>query len=225
MQATPPGRREARKRAVRAAIKQAADRLIAEQGFEQTTVRQIAEAAQVTERTFYRYFDGKEGIVAEEADRWIQRLGDAIAARPAEEPPLASVRAALLGLARELGRSPERGRPPEQGDDHEREFVWLLADRGGAVEALRRSGTRPLLRLEARITESLAARTGATQDSEPGAVDPFELAVVGRVSAALLRSVMIERRRERGGAEPIPGTGELVERAFGVLPGGISDPA
>src|SRR5690242_16988013 len=55
--AEPVGRREAGKQARRAALTAAAHRLFAEHGYEATTVRDIAAAAGLTERTFYRYFD------------------------------------------------------------------------------------------------------------------------------------------------------------------------
>ena len=59
------GRRETKKLAVRAAVERAARQLFAEHGYEATSVRQIADAAGVAERTFYRYFDGKEGLIAD----------------------------------------------------------------------------------------------------------------------------------------------------------------
>ena len=63
----PLGRREAHKQATRQALQQAADRLFAEHGYGATTVRDIAEAAGVTERTFFRYFTGKEELIIEDA--------------------------------------------------------------------------------------------------------------------------------------------------------------
>ncbi len=70
---------------------QAAERLFAEHGFEATTVAQIAQTAGVGERTFYRYFDSKEDLLAERAITWIGLLGEAIRARPAAETPYQAV--------------------------------------------------------------------------------------------------------------------------------------
>src|SRR6202041_319663 len=67
----PLGRREANKQATRQALQQAADRLFAEHGVTQTTVRDIADAAGVTERTFFRYFGSKEDLIIRDAFDWI----------------------------------------------------------------------------------------------------------------------------------------------------------
>jgi len=74
------GRREANKRATRQALQQAADRLFAEQGYAQTTVRDIAEAAGVTERTFFLYFGGKEELIIDDALDWLPLLKDHVRA-------------------------------------------------------------------------------------------------------------------------------------------------
>ncbi len=99
--AAPSGRREANKQATRAALRTAAKQLFAGQGYEQTTIRDIAQLANVTERTFYRYFDGKEDLVADEFRSWLAMLKDAILGRPPDEPPLTAVRRALLSVAQQ----------------------------------------------------------------------------------------------------------------------------
>jgi len=71
----------------RTLLLEAARRLFAEQGIEATTIRQISEAAGVTERTFYRYFDGKEGLVAGDSLAWLDTLHVAILERPSGEGP------------------------------------------------------------------------------------------------------------------------------------------
>ncbi|MEO9326421.1 TetR family transcriptional regulator [Gordonia aurantiaca] len=64
---TRPGRRiglrEQHKQRTRKAIREAAVRLFAEQGYTKTTVEQIAEAAGVSHTTFFRYFPTKEQVV------------------------------------------------------------------------------------------------------------------------------------------------------------------
>jgi AcrR family transcriptional regulator len=88
-----PGLRERKKARTRAAIRDHALRLIAEQGYDATTVEQIAEAAEVSPSTFFRYFPTKEDVVLQDdLDLlWI----DAVRAQPAELSPLAAMRAAL----------------------------------------------------------------------------------------------------------------------------------
>lgn len=92
---TPPplGLRERKKLRTRIAIRHAACRLIAEQGYEATTVEQIAEAAEVSPSTVFRYFPAKEDIVL--ADEYGPVLEAALLRRPAGEPPLESLRHVL----------------------------------------------------------------------------------------------------------------------------------
>lgn len=92
----PVNRRERKKLETRAALEQAALRLFAEKGYEQTTVEEIAEAADVAVRTFFRYFSSKQHILFGDVghDR-VTRLKSELAARPRDEPILSSVRAVL----------------------------------------------------------------------------------------------------------------------------------
>jgi len=194
------GRREAHKRATRAAIKEAAMRLVAEQGFEATTVRQIADAADVTERTFYRYFDGKAGLVADEALGWMERLHREIRERPAEEPPLQAVTRAMVTLATEIRQNPEIAP------------LWMFADTPQQYEMLQRSAPRPLLRFEESIADAILARTGvSTENRRLGELE-------ARVSIAVLRSAGIYRRQLLAVGEPDPPALEqVVYDAFASL--------
>src|SRR5215831_7252827 len=94
-----PRRRERKKLATRQALEDAALRLFAAQGYEQTTVEEIAEAADVAVRTFFRYFSSKQDVLfGEVASDRLGRLHTELAARPLTEAPLDSVIAAMEKL-------------------------------------------------------------------------------------------------------------------------------
>lgn len=86
----PMGLRERKKLKTRVAIRQATYRLIQEQGYEATTIEQIAEAAEVSPSTVFRYFATKEDIVL--TDEYDPVMEAVLRSRPADEPPLVSVR-------------------------------------------------------------------------------------------------------------------------------------
>ncbi|MDI3389325.1 TetR family transcriptional regulator [Streptomyces sp. B-S-A8] len=85
-----PGLRERKKLKTRSAIRRATYELIARQGYEATTVEQIAAAAEVSPSTVIRYFPAKEDIVL--TDDQAEHTEAALLARPADEPVLTSLR-------------------------------------------------------------------------------------------------------------------------------------
>ncbi len=88
-----PGLRERKKAKTRASIREHALRLFGEQGYAATRVEQIAEAAEVSPATFYRYFPTKEDVVMQD-DLDVLTL-DALEAQPSGLSPVAAVRAAV----------------------------------------------------------------------------------------------------------------------------------
>ncbi|HLX49235.1 MAG TPA: TetR family transcriptional regulator [Streptosporangiaceae bacterium] len=89
----PCGLRERKKARTRAAIRQHALRLFLEQGYSATTVEQIAEAAEVSPSTFFRYFPTKEDVVLQD-DFDIIAI-EKFEAQPADIHPVAALRAAV----------------------------------------------------------------------------------------------------------------------------------
>lgn len=83
-----PGRRERKKQETRDRLHRAALELFAQQGFQQTRISEIAEAADVSESTFFRYFESKEGVALEGLRRRAQANVEAVCARPADESPI-----------------------------------------------------------------------------------------------------------------------------------------
>jgi AcrR family transcriptional regulator len=93
---TVENRRERKKQETRAALETAAMRLFLDRGYEQTTVEDIANAADVAVRTFFRYFSSKQHILFGDVAAGIaDRLAAALATRPLDEHPVDAVYAAF----------------------------------------------------------------------------------------------------------------------------------
>jgi AcrR family transcriptional regulator len=132
----------------RLAIEDAALALFSEHGFEATTVEQIAERAEVSTTTFFRYFPTKADVVLINWGEGMTELQRAIVARPRKEGDLTAIRRALeqewlahldpeltVRVARAVGTSPLlRGLSYEVGER------WL-ASITDALAQRRRLGT------------------------------------------------------------------------------------
>jgi AcrR family transcriptional regulator len=107
--ATPPTLRDRTTRAVRSEVSAVAMRLFLEQGFDNTTVDQIAAEAGLSRTSFFRYFPTKEDVVLGNLDERGQQVRDALAARPAGESAWQALRQAFNLLVDEIAASPQRG--------------------------------------------------------------------------------------------------------------------
>ena len=97
------GLRERKKIKTRQAIRREAFRLIDENGYATTTVEQIAEAAEVSPSTFFRYFPSKESLLlADDLDPLI------LAAFEAQPPDLSPTQAFRRAYADRDGRACQR---------------------------------------------------------------------------------------------------------------------
>ena len=85
--------RERKRTRNRLMIQAEAFRLFAENGYAGTTVEQIADAAAISPRTFFRYFPTKEDVVL--WDEYDPRALELLAQRPSDEPPAATLRAII----------------------------------------------------------------------------------------------------------------------------------
>jgi AcrR family transcriptional regulator len=152
--APPAARRERKKQQLRDALIEAALELFEAKGYEHTAVREITDAVDVSERTFFRYFASKEDLALSFMQDRIQVFVGALADRPPAEDPITAVRHAfhdsLTGLA--AGRPGQL--PPYLSmirlmdtspilvaaslrylHDHEDEIVGVLARREGVDAA------------------------------------------------------------------------------------------
>src|ERR1700761_5245040 len=84
-------RRERKKRQTRDALVRAALALFNAKGYEHTAVREITDAVDVSERTFFRYFDNKEHVVLSFLKDATDSFVREVAARPADETPLTAL--------------------------------------------------------------------------------------------------------------------------------------
>jgi AcrR family transcriptional regulator len=92
------GLRERKKARTREALQEAAMERFSRQGFDGTTVEEIAEACEVSPRTFFRYFPTKEDVLFADGEARRERLLAVIAERPVDEPAFDALRAGMATL-------------------------------------------------------------------------------------------------------------------------------
>jgi AcrR family transcriptional regulator len=163
------GLRERKRARTRAAIQQHAVRLFRERGYAATTVEQIAEAAEVSPSTFFRYFPTKEDVVLwDDSDA---RIVAAFRAQAPELSPLQALRGALRAVFGDVAGP---------GSEHDREILALMR----SVPELRARMLDEFARTIQVIAQALAERVGRPADDL--AVRTFAGAVIGVSMAALL---------------------------------------
>ena len=92
------GLRERKKQRTRATLIDAAVTLCGRQGFDRTTVEQIAALAEVSPRTFSRYFATKDAIAMAMVDEILDRVAIELTGLPAELNPLDALLRAHIGV-------------------------------------------------------------------------------------------------------------------------------
>lgn len=91
-----------RRRQVEEHLEATALRLFAERGYDQVTVAEIADAAGISQRTFFRYFRAKQDVLWARASRAIDVLPGHLLDRPDDEPLLPALRAACEAMMAEV---------------------------------------------------------------------------------------------------------------------------
>ncbi|MEU6621848.1 TetR family transcriptional regulator [Streptomyces litmocidini] len=191
--------RERKKAKTRAAIRKAAYRLAAEQGWDAATTERIAEAAEVSPSTVVRYFPVREDILltAENDEELEARLR----ARPAGEDPLASLRAVVLEAVR-------------TALDEEPEETRLRARLMAEIPAVRARLTETTAVTGRRLAGAIADRTG--RDADDLEVRVFTAAALGALREATVYWA------EHDGTDDLVA---LLDRAVDALRGGPALPA
>jgi AcrR family transcriptional regulator len=180
----------------RGRLAKAAMALYAEQGFEQTTVAEIAARAGLTERTFFRHFADKREVLFYGMEMLRDRLARAVADAPASATAMDAVGAAFEAASSVLQENPERVRLRDaivsaNAELRERELIKLAAVSAAVADALRDRGiSEPAASLAAETGAAVFKVAFARWVSEPGQRD---LPGIFRESMAELRGVLADR--------------------------------
>lgn len=107
----PLGRRERKAKETRLRLFQAALQLFADRGFQNVTVEDITEAADVGKGTFFNYFESKQHVLGVMAELQLSHVAEAVQAARAGKRSIRTILHRLFAqLAEEVGRSPQFAR-------------------------------------------------------------------------------------------------------------------
>lgn len=191
------GLRERKKARTREAIIDAALDLFARKGFEDTTIDDIAAAADVSPRTFFRYFESKVDLVMARNEAHGDKIGPLIAARPASEGPLEALRQVMQQMLREQLADPSVLR----------EFQVMMG-----TPALRNMAREHFYEEEAELVSAFAARLGT---------DSADLTANVMASAAASALWTVIDRWLIEGSE-VDRLSPMIDEAFALLDQGLS---
>ena len=178
MEAGTVGLRERKKAATRQALHEAAVRLAARDGYDHVTVEAIADAADVSRRTFSNYFSSKEEAFVHGDLERVRHLLDLVHSRPAGEPPWPALLRAVEAFTaesdgidpREVAERRELRRHPSLLPYQLAVYAAVERDLATEVAARMDGGPDTLLRSRLIAATFLTALRIATQQSldEPG---------------------------------------------------------
>ncbi len=204
------GLRERKKEATRAALSWAAIRLIVERGYDRVLVEDIANAADVSPRTFNNYFGSKaEAVASRHLDRCL-RMAGSLRSRPAEEPLWEAITRAMLA---QFEPGPEVTAHPVTEPD-----AWVAGLRlMMAVPAIQAETLRAAARAEEELATAVGERTGT--DSR---ADIYPKLVAAAVMAAnnVTTQVFVNQRGNRTDAD----IGPLLIDALRQIAAGLPPP-
>ncbi|MFV0130067.1 TetR family transcriptional regulator [Streptomyces sp. HMX112] len=158
-QRTSAGLRERKKQRTRDALLRAALELFTSQGYERTTVDEIAGTVDVSQRTFFRYFASKEEVAFAVQHMVERHFMAALRARPPHEAPLEAMRNAVLSAWDTIGEAIREVVPVEL---YLRTFRLIESTPALLAVHLRRS-----TEMEENIARLIADREGLDVDADP----------------------------------------------------------
>lgn len=198
------GLRERKKQRTRWALVDAALDLFLAKGYEATTIDEIVAAVDVSQRTYFRYFAGKEEVALSFLTEYDDLFVAALAERPADEPDVAAMRAAIDVSLDAILASDE---------EHAARFRKLhgLIDGTPALVAGR---LRRFAELEQAAAAVIARRMGVdlTRDARPHLLVASFLTVLRVAYEGCARDELIDP------SEVVPRVRELIALAVGTLP-------
>ncbi|WP_251023227.1 TetR/AcrR family transcriptional regulator [Streptomyces sp. ISL-10] len=203
----PGGLRESKKRETRQLISDHATRLFMVQGFERTTLAEIADAARVAKKTVTNYFPRKEDMALDHQEAFVASLADTVASRSSGESALAALRRAFEAAV--AAQDPVAG---FAGPD----FSRMIDDSPTLSACLRGLHDRR----EEALAHALARATGTSADD-----------ITPRTAAALLGAahrVLFGRIQEltlagHSGDDIARTVGDEAARAFDLLEPALAD--
>jgi AcrR family transcriptional regulator len=194
------GRRERKKLETHRALSTAARELALARGLDGLTVEEIADAADVSVRTFFNYFSCKEEALVGVEPAVLAELGAELEDRPAGESPLEALKAVLASGVDDVAEAMRR---------------WSLR-----TELVRRHPSllprhlAALAEIEAALVRALGARLG----TDP-VTDPFPAIAVAAAMGTLRAAVASwEDAGRRGSLDA------AVDAAFATLAAGLPAP-
>jgi AcrR family transcriptional regulator len=202
----PVSLRERKKLATHRLLRRAALELVAERGLTNVTVEDIAEAADVSPRTFFNYFPSKEAALFGGDPERAAELREGIATEAPGQPALEALRVVLTrdseAMADEL-----RSLGGDPAD-------WLRRMKVARTDPhVRAAHAAQMAMIERAIAEGLAARLGADQET-----DPYP-GVLAAAAVAVVRACLTFWAGA-GGAAPLS---QLIDQAFAALANGLPE--
>ena len=202
----PASLRERKKLATRRELRRVALRLIAERGYSNVTVEEIAEVANVSPRTFFNYFPTKEAALFGADPELAAETRDAIVHQSPGQPVMTVLRAIMTTQAKlVVNEFAELGGDP---------LEWLARMRASRTDPhLHAAHGAQMAAIERSLAEAIAQRLGTTieRDPYPG--------LLASIATGVFRSSM-SFWASCGGTVPLD---HLVDLSFGALATGLPE--
>jgi AcrR family transcriptional regulator len=197
------GLRARKKLQTRLALARAAMRLFEERGYAATTIDDIAAEANVSRRTFFRYFESKdEAFIVDPAGK-LEALHVALAEGPPDEPTIAAVRRGLLALTAAY---------------FEPDLVRAEARVGASEPAVMAAGLAYQVRWEDELAKEVAVDMGVDVATDP------RPRILAHATVAIMRAGIDAWLRDESLGTPADVVGDTFDRATPALEAIIAMP-